>query len=317
MDRRHPRRALGAVTAALLAMALALPAAATPRPTSYALTGTAVYPEGVAADAASGAFYVSSTNGGAIHRGHLASAATAVWVPAGADGRSVAVGLELDQDGRLLVAGGPSGRVWAYRTADASLVGIFDTDPPGASFINDIAVAPSGDAFVTDSFRPLISRVSASALDAASGGTASAEAWLDLTGTAISYGAGFNLNGIVATPDGRYLVVVQSNTGKLFRVDIADKSVMEIDLDATVPAGDGLVLRGDSLWVVQNAFARVAEVRLSGDLSSGTLVGFTTHPDFLVPTTAAIARGRMLVVSAQFGDSTPSLPFSVTSIPVP
>jgi len=41
---------------------------------------------------------------------------------------------------------------------------------------------------------------------------------LPLTGE-IVYGEGINANGIYRTPDGRALLVVQSNTGLLFRVD--------------------------------------------------------------------------------------------------
>ena len=33
------------------------------------------------------------------------------------------------------------------------------------------------------------------------------------------YEAGFNANGIAATPNGKRLIIVQSNTGKLFTVD--------------------------------------------------------------------------------------------------
>ena len=36
-------------------------------------------------------------------------------------------------------------------------------------------------------------------------------------------GAGFNVNGIDATPNGRWLVIVQSSTGKLFRVESVDR----------------------------------------------------------------------------------------------
>ena len=43
-------------------------------------------------------------------------------------------------------------------------------------------------------------------------------------------------------------------------------------------------------------------IRLSGDLGSGTVLGRTTDPTFDDPTTAAIARGRLLVVNSQFGE---------------
>lgn len=113
------------------------------------------------------------------------------------------------------------------------------------------------------------------------------EAWLDLTGTAIVYqsnlnlddpsGLGLNainLNGIVATNNGKYLIVVQTNTGKLFRIDIASKDVTEIDLGgATLTYGDGILLsRRRTLYVARNQIALIALVQLSEDFSRSTVV---------------------------------------------
>jgi Cu-Zn family superoxide dismutase len=114
--------------------------------------------------------------------------------------------------------------------------------------------------------------------------------------------------------------VVQSNTGKLFRISLATKEVVEIDLGgATVTNGDGLVLRGHSLYVVRNSMFQIDEVRLSGDFTSGEVVSSTNDPSFIYPTTAVIARGRLLVVNSQFNNrgGTPVLPFTVSSIRVP
>ena len=41
---------------------------------------------------------------------------------------------------------------------------------------------------------------------------------MPLTGD-IVYQAGFNVNGIDATPNGKRLIIVQSNTGQLFKVN--------------------------------------------------------------------------------------------------
>jgi Cu-Zn family superoxide dismutase len=318
---RHARRAFAAVAvAALIAGLTAATAAAQPKPDRYILPGNLVFPEGVVADQSSGLFYVSSTTDGSIFRGHVSDPLTEVWLPGGADGRTTAIGLELDPDGRLIVAGGGTGSIWAYDTADGSLVARFVT-PAGATFINDVAAVPSGDVFATDSIRPILWRLPAGTLDAGGGVTVSAEPWLDFTGTPLVYQAGFNVNGIAASEDGKYLVLVQSNTGKLFRVTVATKEVVEIDLGgATVMAGDGLVLRGSTLWVVRNSAGVIERVQLSEDLTEGRIVRSYTDPTFGFPTTADILRGRMLVVNSQFnrratGD--PVLPFTVSSIRVP
>lgn len=83
--------------------------------------------------------------------------------------------------------------------------------------------------------------------------------------------------------------------------------------------GDDISLRGRTLNVVRNALELITEARLSGDLASGRVVSETTDPSFGFPTTIAIARGRLLVVHAQFDrrGSQPDLPFTVSSVKVP
>ena len=92
---------------------------------------------------------------------------------------------------------------------------------------------------------------------------------LQLTGDFQLVG-GFNLNGIDATPDGKTLVVVQSATGKLFRVVAASGVTKAIDLGgALVSNGDGLLLHGRTLYVVQNRDNKIAVVALAKGLASG------------------------------------------------
>jgi Cu-Zn family superoxide dismutase len=73
--------------------------------------------------------------------------------------------------------------------------------------------------------------------------------------------------------------------------------------------------------VVQNALAQITEIRLAGDLASGSVVGVTTDDSFAFPTTADIAHGSLLVVNSQFDKRgpglTPELPFTVSRVPVP
>src|SRR5258707_1188090 len=136
-------------------------------------------------------------------------------------------------------------------------VGVVTSPGTTPSFINDVTVA-GGFAYFTDSLRPIIFRA------ATSGPTVGdMEPWLDLTGTPFVYQDGFNANGIVNFDDGRRLVVVQSNTGKLFRINTATKAVTQIDLGgATVVNGDGLVAHGSRLYVVQNADNQITTVKL-------------------------------------------------------
>jgi hypothetical protein len=172
---------------------------------------------------------------------------------------------------------------------------------------------------VTDSFRPVLWRIPAAEIGP--GAPAGAEAWLDLTGK-IPYVAGeFNVNGIVATENGKRLVVSQAFTSELFRIDVATKSVTEIDLGGEAVAGDGLALVGRIMYAGEPFLHQIAKVSLSGDLSTGTVLSRTTDASFLTPTTVAVAAGRLLVVNSQFerlfAGLPPILPFTISSIPLP
>src|SRR5215212_12207738 len=168
---------------------------ADPRPDHYLLPQEALYPEGIAAENKSGTFYVSSVADGSIYRGNVRNEQAELFLPGGEDGRTQALGLELD-DGRLYVAGGQTGKVFVYDTSSGDLVRSFDAQ--GAGFLNDVTVNPnSGDAYITDSFVPILWRVPAEEVTDSSQ-TGELEPWIDLTDTPIAHTEGFNLNGIVA-----------------------------------------------------------------------------------------------------------------------
>ncbi len=67
---------------------------------------------------------------------------------------------------------------------------------------------------------------------------------IPLTGD-IAYTTGINVNGIEQTPDGKGLLLVQSNTGKLFRADPKTGVTKQVDLGTELLTnGDGLLLEG-------------------------------------------------------------------------
>ena len=128
--------------------------------------------------------------------------------------------------------------------------------------------------------------------------------------------AGFNTNGIDATRDGKRLVIVQSNTGLLFTVDPTTGETRTIDLSgATVRNGDGVLLLGRRLYVVQNRDNRIAIVKLDGRLTRGSIVGAIRSSEFDVPTTIDV-RGRWLyAVNARFGtEPTSETPYWITQV---
>lgn len=309
---------LALMLALSLTMSAVAPAEAAQKISSYILPGNNVFPEGVATQEDSPYFYVSSTSDGTIFRGNVKEAQTQVFLPGNTDGRTTAVGLKVDEKNRLFIAGGQTGKIFVYNTATRQLLFTASNQKSAnATFINDVAVTEDGTAYFTDSVSPVLYRVSKN-----SAGQYRFEEFLNFTGTVVQYQAGFNLNGIAATPNGKYLIVVQSNTGKLFRIEIATKKVIEINLNGvTVTNGDGILLKGRTLYVVRNSNAIIVKLKLSGDLSSGKIVSETTNPSFKFPTTIAEKQGQLLVVNSQFDKRgpglTPELPFTVSSIKKP
>jgi len=129
-----------------------------------------------------------------------------------------------------------------------------------------------------------------------------------LTGAIVWVPGQFNTNGIDATPSGKTLVIVQSIAGKLFTVTPqgVTREITLTGLDGNVANGDGILLHGRTLYVVQNQLEKIAVIRLAPKLGSGRIVRYITDGDFDVPTTIAEHGRRLYAPNARF--STPPTP---------
>jgi hypothetical protein len=74
----------------------------------------------------------------------------------------------------------------------------------------------------------------------------------------------------------------------------------------SVPNGDGILLDGKTLYVVQNRLNLVAKIALSSNLRSGRVVTRISNPAFDVPTTIAEHGSRLYAVNARFGTPSPT-----------
>jgi sugar lactone lactonase YvrE len=260
-------------------------------------------PEGIAIGKGHN-FYVGSIPTGAIWRGDLRTGEGEI-INAGDTGRS-SIGVEYHR-GLLFVAGGGTGKGFVYSARTGDLLATYTFFTPtgaGQTFVNDVVVARGG-AYFTDSIRPFLYRVS--------GGQVTA---IPLAG-AIIYGPGNNANGIDTTPNGKTLIIVQTNVGKLFTVNRRTGVTREIVLNEPVTNGDGILLDGRrTLFVVRNRENKVAVVKLDKRLTSGTVVTHLTDPDFDVPTTIDEFGNRLYAVNARFTTTpTPTTPYWVNQFP--
>jgi sugar lactone lactonase YvrE len=220
------------------------------------------------------------------------------------------VGVKVDNRGQLFVAGGPAGtgRVVDTATGEQQRNYQFTT---GTSFVNDVVLTP-GAAWFTDSRQPQLYRV---ALDR-DGSPSSTFTTLPLSGDYQHVPNVNNANGIARTPDGKALIIVQSATGFLFRVDTQTGHTTRLDLGGAVMTnGDGLLLLGRTLYVVQNALNRIAVLMLNVSGTVGTQLRTITSPDFDIPTTAAVFGERLYLPNARFSTPpTPDTPYWATAV---
>jgi hypothetical protein len=89
-----------------------------------------------------------------------------------------------------------------------------------------------------------------------------------------------------------------------------------IDLGGvSLPNGDGLLLAGRTLYVVQNRLNQIAVIELAPGLLSGVVVDSLTDADFDVPTTVTSFGDSLYAVNARFGTPpTPSTQYDVVRV---
>jgi sugar lactone lactonase YvrE len=264
-------------------------------------------PEGVAWDNQSGAFFVGTVGTGVIYRATLSDTTLTPFItPDPALPADSAVGMKVSQ-GKLYVAGGATGSIYVYDIATGAQLARFETGAGG--FLNDLVVTKRGDVYVTDSFRPMLWHVSPAMVMAASGTPEAIN-----VGPEIAYTAGqFNLNGIVSRHGGRQLIVVNSATQSLFRINFNknDPSARAITMiDAPLLGGDGLLIDRDRLLEVTGNTVTVLKLRDHN--SRARVTGVITDPSLVGSSTIERARNRYLVVNADFATNTQ--PYTVSAL---
>ena len=276
----------------------------------YALDDPQAFPEGVAVDAKRGLIFTGSSRNGSIYAVNAQTGAVSTFSPGGAVGRTSALGLKLDGQGRLWVAGGSTGAV-SVLTPDGAPLTTLMTPPSPQSYLNDLVLGPDGSAYVTDSSRPMIWRVTPD--------LKRVEPWRPLEGTPIRYGRGINLNGIALSADGRALYTIQYNTGRLYRIELASRAIREVRLTRPLLYGDGLLLDGHTLYVSQNRENSVTKLALSADGLSAQVAGQTSADGLFYPSTLALLEGDLIAVNSQLDRRTsgalPEVPFTLSRFP--
>ena len=226
-----------------------------------------------------------------------------------------AVGMKHDSRSNFLfVAGGQSGRGTVYDASSGHEIAFYQFQPPATSGINDVILTRDA-AYFTTSQIPYLYRVALGPRGQPSGN-------FDVIPLPANFGVtggcmgpppvpAFKSNGIVADPSGTHLILVHTSEGQLYRVDTSSYTVVPIDLGGgDVCSGDGLLLDGKTLYVVQNFKNQIAVVELAPDLFSGTITRhisepFASNPATKVPTTVAEFGNSLYAVTAGLAPPAP------------
>lgn len=268
-------------------------------------------PEGIATGRGT-SFYVGSLAGGAIYRGDLRTGEGDILVsPNG----GMATGMKVDKrTNYLFVSGALTGMASIYDADTGELIAAVQLTDAQATFVNDVVITRDA-AYFTDSFNAVLYM-----LPLGPGGRLPdplqvvpiplGGEWVQVSGPFV-----FNANGIAASPNGKTLLVVNTARQEVYQVDPETGLAEKVELGEPLPNGDGLLLVGHTLYVVQNNLNQIAVVHLDPDYSSGEIVDILSDPDFQVPTTIARHGNTLYAVNARFGVTPgPDVEYSVVKV---
>jgi hypothetical protein len=226
------------------------------------------------------------------------------------------LGMRVDRRSNyLFVAGCAVGNAFVFNADTGALIMEYQLDDSDASVINDIAITQDA-VYFTDFGQPFIYRLPLSKNGRIPGGEDAATA-IPLTG---DFEVGDNdfgafANGIVATPNGKTLIVGNSGTSKIFRVDPNTGHADEIIIDPPL-AGysegyfqDAIVLYDDVLFILTPDASdtyppvdRVQVVVLDDDMLTGNLVGTIIDSDMDGVASGAMHGDSLYVNNARYAD---------------
>ena len=267
---------------------------------AFTIPGPELIPEGIAVDEATGTFYV-----GSIHKRTILAIdrdrKVRTFVPARRDGLSGVLGMKVDGARSLLWATswgneGMEGydtatdrgrtEVTAFALADGSMKRRAalpaSSEPHG---LNDLAIAADGTVYATDSSAGIVWRVPPDA---------------DVLEPVVAPGSFAFPNGIVIHGTGKLLVA--HGTG-IAIIDPATKAIERMTSARGIPLGgiDGLLLRGRTLYAVQNAIGMPRLVAIQLDEAGTRATSLTVlenDPAVLEqPTTSALYDGALYTIA--------------------
>lgn len=301
----------GAILAVALSAAAVAPAQGQTFPEVIPLPN-GFNPEGIAIGKGT-TMYTGSLLNGAIYQADLRTGKGDMLVQP-QTGR-VAVGMQFDpRTGYLFVAGGRTGHAYVYDTKDGSTVADYALTTYTGTLVNDVTVTPDA-VYFTDTFQPQFYKVPLAKGGRLPDGNPFQE--IPLSGDFVFSPTLFNANGIVSTPNGKWLIMVHTDLGRVYRVDPNTGNATQVDLGVErvgKDGSDGLVLDGKTLYIV-NFYNELIPIQLNNDFTKGKILPSITSPKFTGPSTAAKFGPSIYVVNAKLDiPPTPDLPYNISRV---
>jgi hypothetical protein len=266
-------------------------------PTAFQLEDPLFIPEGIAYDAPSNTFFMGSIPQHRIVR--IDGATHAVQTFAGAEAQLDSVlGLTVDTPRRILYAVSTSATTRAGEAKPRNAVVAFDIDTkqlkrrydiPDALQLNDVAVAPGGRAFVTDSASGAVYELPVKVPAAPR--------------VLVPAGRLRGSNGIAASPDAKRLYVAHSTGIAMVDIATGDVQRMANGTRESIAGIDGLYEWQGQLVAVQNVTnpGRVVVISLSSDGTKVTRVQTLLshhHNALYEPTTGVVTPNGFYLLAA-------------------
>ena len=284
------------------------------------------YPEGVAYDKTSDAFYVSSMRTGTVGKVTPQGTYNELYVDSTLKST---YGMKVHPDGKRLFICAGDANYSKYTAPDTrrKMVRLISVDlstgkrltnldlsglVPGQHFPNDLTFDDKGNIYITDSFAHAVYKVTPD-------GKASVFAKDKQFET-----EGVGLNGIVYHPDG-FLLVSNSNTGRIYKMETANPNrVQKVVIDQYFLGADGILLpEKNKLVIVTNGGNdKIFQITTEDNWKSAKLTATTLAIDrFTYPATATMKDREIWVMNAKTNELTdsnavPSRKFAIQFAPL-
>ena len=180
----------------------------------------------------------------------------------------------------------------------------------GKHFANDLAFDDKGSAYITDSYSPVIYKIDAQ-------GKASVFAENEMF-----KGKDIGLNGIAYNPQG-YLITVNNGNGDILKVDLANpKMVTKVKIDNLFPGADGLLwdAQGNLILIQNKGVDKAYQIASTDGWQTAKIKAATSITDrFQNPTTGVMQGGKIYLLNAKLNELTdptkkPSDEFSLQQV---